>query len=184
MALDKLVDSAQLDSDLGDVADAIRAKSGGSSQLAFPAGFVSEIGSIQTGGGTRTPVKLGEYTITEPVRTFSITLTQEMRALDRLWVFTTSPITKDQSDYLYISLGSTYTHYFGSSASNNVTGLLCNFPSAQLGQKQYGAISLFSVIGISGYTAKSTEGSLATSIAFYCYSSSKKLTGGTIEVWG
>jgi len=50
MALDKLVDSAQLDSDLGDVADAIRAKSGGSSQLAFPAGFVSEIGSIQTGG--------------------------------------------------------------------------------------------------------------------------------------
>lgn len=51
MALDKLVDSAQLDSDLGDVADAIRAKSGGSSQLAFPAGFISEIQSITTGGG-------------------------------------------------------------------------------------------------------------------------------------
>ena len=51
MALDKLVDSAQLDSDLGDVADAIRAKSGGSGQLAFPAGFISEIGSIETGGG-------------------------------------------------------------------------------------------------------------------------------------
>lgn len=52
MAVDKLVDSAQLDSDLEDVADAIRAKSGGSSPLAFPAGFVSEIGSIQTGGDT------------------------------------------------------------------------------------------------------------------------------------
>lgn len=52
MALDKLVDSAQLDSDLEDVADAIRAKSGGSGSLAFPAGFVSEIGSIETGGGT------------------------------------------------------------------------------------------------------------------------------------
>lgn len=51
MALDKMVDSTQLDSDLGDVADAIRAKSGGSSQLAFPLGFISEIGSIQTGGG-------------------------------------------------------------------------------------------------------------------------------------
>lgn len=51
MALDKLCDSAQLDSDLEDVADAIRAKSGGSSPLAFPAGFISEIGSIQTGGG-------------------------------------------------------------------------------------------------------------------------------------
>lgn len=51
MALDKLVDSTQLDSDLTSVANAIRAKSGGSSQLAFPAGFVSEIGNIPSGGG-------------------------------------------------------------------------------------------------------------------------------------
>lgn len=51
MALDKLVDSTQLDSDLTSVANAIRAKSGGSGQLAFPAGFVSEIGNIPTGGG-------------------------------------------------------------------------------------------------------------------------------------
>lgn len=34
------------DTDLGAIADAIRAKSGGSGQLAFPAGFVSEIGDI------------------------------------------------------------------------------------------------------------------------------------------
>ena len=45
------VDSTQLDSDLTSVADAIRAKSGGSSQLAFPAGFVSEIQAIPSGGG-------------------------------------------------------------------------------------------------------------------------------------
>lgn len=50
MAYDKLVDSSQLNSDLGDVADVIRAKSGGSSQLAFPSGFISEIASIS--GGT------------------------------------------------------------------------------------------------------------------------------------
>lgn len=43
------VDSTQLDSDLTSVANAIRAKSGGSSQLAFPSGFVSEIGNISTG---------------------------------------------------------------------------------------------------------------------------------------
>ncbi len=55
MSLDKLVDSTQLDSDLTSVANAIRAKSGGSGQLAFPAGFVSEIGNIPSGGG-------GEYT--------------------------------------------------------------------------------------------------------------------------
>lgn len=51
MALDALVDSTQLDSDLTSVANAIRAKSGGSGQLAFPSGFVSEIGDIPTGGG-------------------------------------------------------------------------------------------------------------------------------------
>ena len=51
MALDALVDSAQLDSDLTDVADAIRAKTGGTTPLAFPNEFISEIGSI-SGGGT------------------------------------------------------------------------------------------------------------------------------------
>lgn len=55
MAVDKLVDSAQLDSDLTSVANAIRAKSGGSSQLAFPAGFVSEVQAIPSGGGGMTP---------------------------------------------------------------------------------------------------------------------------------
>ena len=45
-----LVNSTQLDADLADVADAIRAKSGGSSQLVFPSGYISEIESIQTGG--------------------------------------------------------------------------------------------------------------------------------------
>lgn len=51
MAVDKLVDSAQLDADLSAVADAIRAKGGTSAQLAFPAGFVSAVEAIPTGGG-------------------------------------------------------------------------------------------------------------------------------------
>lgn len=51
MAVDKLVDSTELDAALGSVADAIRAKSGGSSQLAFPSEFVSEIQAIPSGGG-------------------------------------------------------------------------------------------------------------------------------------
>ena len=59
MALDKLVDSAQLESDLTSVANAIRAKSGGSGQLAFPSGFVSEIGNIPSGGGPTPEVPTG-----------------------------------------------------------------------------------------------------------------------------
>lgn len=51
MAVDKLVDSTQLDADLTSVANAIRAKGGTSGQLAFPAGFVQAIGDISGGGG-------------------------------------------------------------------------------------------------------------------------------------
>ena len=49
MALDKAVDSAQLNADLTVVADAIRTKGGTSAQLAFPDGFVSAVQAIQTG---------------------------------------------------------------------------------------------------------------------------------------
>ena len=49
MAVDKLVDSTQLNSDLTSVANAIRTKGGTSASLAFPAGFVSAIGAITTG---------------------------------------------------------------------------------------------------------------------------------------
>lgn len=49
MAVDKLVDSTQLDSDLTSVANAIRTKGGTSAQLAFPADFVSAIAAIPTG---------------------------------------------------------------------------------------------------------------------------------------
>lgn len=51
MAVDKLVDSTQLDADLTSVADAIRTKGGTSAQLAFPADFVQAIDAIETGGG-------------------------------------------------------------------------------------------------------------------------------------
>lgn len=48
MAVDKLVDSAQLDGDLTSVANAIRSKGGTSAQLSFPSGMVSAIDAIPT----------------------------------------------------------------------------------------------------------------------------------------
>lgn len=70
MALDKLVDSAQLDSDLTSVANAIRAKGGTSAQLAFPAGFVDAVEAIETGGGGG--VASGSATVTERTRYLTI----------------------------------------------------------------------------------------------------------------
>lgn len=77
MALDKLVDSAQLDSNLTSIANAIRAKGGTSAQLAFPAGFVSAIGDIPTGGGGGglTLLGSGTYTKTNDSANISIPVT-------------------------------------------------------------------------------------------------------------
>ncbi len=61
MAVDKLVDSTQLDADLTSVANAIRTKGGTSGSLAFPAGFVSAVQAIPTGGGSS--VQTGTFTV-------------------------------------------------------------------------------------------------------------------------
>lgn len=62
MAVDKLVDSTQLDADLTSVADAIRTKGGTSGQMAFPAGFVSAVQAIPTG---ITPTGTKQISITQ-----------------------------------------------------------------------------------------------------------------------
>lgn len=69
MALDKLVDSTQLDACCTAEANAIRAKTGGSSQIAYDwansKGFADAIASIPTGGGGTT------------LQTTTVTLTQD-----------------------------------------------------------------------------------------------------------
>lgn len=55
MAVDKMVDSTQLDASLASVADAIRTKGGTSGQLIFPNGFVRAILGISEGAGSFVP---------------------------------------------------------------------------------------------------------------------------------
>ena len=62
MSIDKAVDSARLDADLTSVANAIRTKGGTSGQLAFPAGFVSAVNAIPTGGGGSSDTVTGTFT--------------------------------------------------------------------------------------------------------------------------
>lgn len=73
MAVDKLVDSAQLNSDLTSVANAIRTKGGTSASLAFPSGFVTAIGNISTGGTPRTSddLEVSGATVTAPAGTYA-----------------------------------------------------------------------------------------------------------------
>lgn len=76
MAVDKLVDSAVLNSNLTSVANAIRTKGGTSEQLAFPAEFVSAIGAIPSGGGGLSLLNSGTYTqATGGISTINIPVT-------------------------------------------------------------------------------------------------------------
>lgn len=75
MALDKLVDSTQLDADLTTVANAIRTKGGTSAALSFPGGMADAIAAIQTGGGT--PANFRFITFTVPSHTATVTLPVE-----------------------------------------------------------------------------------------------------------
>lgn len=49
MAVDKAVDSAQLNADLTSLADAIRTKGGTSAPLAFPSGFAAAVSALPAG---------------------------------------------------------------------------------------------------------------------------------------
>lgn len=79
MAVDKLVDSTQLDADLAAVADAIRTKGGTSASLTFPNGFVDAIDAIETGGGGYSADDIASYgTISGPI-TISLSGNQYLR---------------------------------------------------------------------------------------------------------
>lgn len=106
MAVDKLVDSTQLDADLTSVANAIRTKGGTSASLAFPAGFVDAIDAIETGGGASSPfVKLYESTLTEDVQAVKIDITEERAGYDYYILHCTGKFPS--GDWWYWNLNST-----------------------------------------------------------------------------
>ena len=98
MSVDKLVDSSQLDTDLTSVANAIRTKGGTSAQLAFPAGFVSAIENIPSGGASGlTLLGSGTYTKTSDSANISIPVTFTGTPKEYFYYNTTPAATTQQT---------------------------------------------------------------------------------------
>lgn len=101
MAVDKLVDSTQLDANLTSVANAIRAKGGTSAQMTFPTGFVSAVQAIPTG--------------TTPTGTKQISITQNGTTTEDVAAYANAEITVNVqgggggTGYTLLASGS-YTH--------------------------------------------------------------------------
>jgi hypothetical protein len=106
MAVDKLVDSNQLDANLTSVANAIRAKGGTSAQMALPTGFVSAVQAIPTG--------------TTPTGTKQISINQNGTTIEDVAAYANAEITVNvQGGGLQLLGSGTYT-YSGSAAANIV----------------------------------------------------------------
>lgn len=96
-----------------DIANAIREKTG-KSALMTPAEMVTEIGSIQTGGGTLGEYTLlGEYEISEPVSAIDFTATAEIREC-QTFVFVFDNVTASASDYLQVNVNGVNMSYINS----------------------------------------------------------------------
>lgn len=88
MAIDKAIDSTLLDANLTLIANAVRAKSGASAQLAFPDGFVSAINGISGGSYAYIVVSFPAGTSSCTCSNGSVTLTADASALAKgLYVF-------------------------------------------------------------------------------------------------
>ena len=111
MALDKLVDSTQLNTDLTSIANAIRTKGGTSAQLAFPQGFVSAIEAISGGGGVPgiADAEAGIITVETDIATPANTATKLFPGLDLDF----------KPDFLWISMTRETWDGLAETASNN-----------------------------------------------------------------
>lgn len=110
MAYDKVVDSAALDTKLTSIADAIRAKTGGSNSLVFPDGFLQAIAAIETGGGGG-DFTTGEFTLAST--TAKYTLAEDVDDPTFVAIYKVENITDGDNSFIilaYLKTGGKYYH--------------------------------------------------------------------------
>lgn len=176
MAVDKLVDSTQLNTDLTAVADAIREKSGTSASLAFPDGFVDAIDAIETGGGSSSPIQLlGTVTVPSDTRAVNIDTTP-YNGYD--FYFCIIDATLTASDWLYVAKdGSSPSSGFYQMSSINHHGLI--FMVA----KQYSSADILT--SIARDKLYDTSVGQPHNIYIYTYVATKLFkTGSTFKIYG
>lgn len=133
MAVDKLVDSTQLDACCTAEANAIRAKTGGSSQIAFDwansKGFADAIAAIPTGGGgginlnafeaTVTTVTVGANSVSNTYDAVQLLLGLANATGERAFIF----IHEDKSSYVNNEFGALFAGFNTAAAAASNIGM-------------------------------------------------------------
>lgn len=148
MAVDKLVDSTQLDADLTSVANAIRTKGGTSASLAFPAGFVSAIQAISGGGGgtSYTLLASGTYTKTADGNNMEIPVSYSGEPKS-FYVVAENGATNggtwawarilDTSDLTGAEFDTLYNYKYGATGTTSATNNIPSISSTKIGVARY-----------------------------------------------
>ena len=188
MAVDKLVDSTQLDADLTSVANAIRTKGGTSAPLAFPSGFVSAVNAIPSGQ----PVNFGlisEINVSEPV--YSIREALPRIAAEYGLLRVDLDLTFSQSDYFYAGFttsGGDLTDSNGYSAkTTNVHSVMWPsvlIPSIYSEEFDEDKMAVYTVGLANMKTRYFPVGTEMTD--FYCrlYNANSRISSGSVKIYG
>ena len=104
------------DSTLTGIADAIRAKTGGSAAMT-PAQMATEIGSIRTGGGGK--VLLADYTASEDVSAIQVDFTSEMQGYELYEILLTGTFNKQPYPYVGVNSATNNRYLNGFNGNHN-----------------------------------------------------------------
>lgn len=171
MAVDKLVDSTQLDADLTSVANAIRTKGGTSAQLAFPSGFISAVENIH-GGASKGFLLLDTITVSENIRAVNIDFS-DYQDLD--FYFVVENVNTSESDWLYYLRNGDTT----SGGSYDVSAInhygVCFIQINRIPGRNVGPAVSMVVSGLN-YNLQNTK---VDNLYIYTYVESKKMVAGS-----
>lgn len=182
-----LVNSTKLDACLDAEADAIRAKTGGSTDLTFDfannKGFADAIAAIPSGGSpTYEWKKLAEYTANESVHAIKINATAEM--LEAKGLRFNCNLTLTGSDYIYFALNTPSTNNRSYTASvSSFSGYVRVDPYVKFDSSDLYHHLTLSAIGGGGHPV--SVYSTFSSLDIVPYTSGKNFAiGSSVAVWG
>lgn len=163
------------DTDLTSVADAIRSKGGTEAALSFPAGFVSAVEALESGGEL-----LVSYEVPEDVTVISIDYTSAMDGFD-VYLMEAEGLAAGRTLFICPQLnGTSYKGYSGQTSAGN------SF------HKKYWVVPFYnSSLGAAGHTLAVSNGirqettGVIERFVFASYYDNASFAAGTIvKIWG
>jgi hypothetical protein len=143
-----------------------------------------EVEYVKPSGGSSEKVltKLGEYTVTEPVASISITATEQMKSCDVLYIKINN-LKSSAQDWLYprVNFANASYGYFGNKADTWSYTLLfvngANLSNQIFDDKFVGFLS-------TRMTGTPIRADSLSSFVFNFYTAGVTFNSGTIEIWG